>query len=166
MGKIAQKVGSIASAFDMDIHYHSRTFKKLPFDATYWSELHKMLPMVDYLSLHCPLKPETHQIINDRTISQLKSNCLVINTGRGQLIDENALADALNQGRIKGACVDVLTKEPPTSTNPLLNAANCLVTPHIGWRSKQARQRAITQTYENIEAFLNGNMIRAAIVTA
>ena len=113
----------------------------------------------DVLSLHCPLTPETHHLVNVRRLALMKGNAIVINTGRGALVDEQALADALNDGRILAAGVDVLQEEPPRHGSPLIHARNCHVTPHIAWGSSAARKRLLQTVTGNIKAFLDGSPV-------
>ena len=110
----------------------------------------------DVVSLHCPLTEATNHIINRDTIAMMKPTAIVINTGRGPLVDEAALAEALNSGRIAAAGVDVLEEEPPVHGSPLTDARNCYVTPHIAWATKAARQRLMAIAVENVKAFING----------
>ena len=110
----------------------------------------------DVVSLHCPLTLETQELVNAQRLAAMKSTAYLINTSRGGVIHEQDLADALNEGRIAGAGLDVLSTEPPPVSNPLLTAKNCLITPHIAWASRAARQRLIAATSENIGGFLDG----------
>jgi len=110
----------------------------------------------DVLSLHCPLTEETHHLVNAERLSWMKPTAILINTGRGPLIDEKALADALNQGRIMGAGVDVLQDEPPRNGSPLIGARNCFITPHIAWATHDARSRLMKIAVENVKAFMAG----------
>lgn len=110
----------------------------------------------DVLSLHCPLTEETHHLVNAERLSWMKPTSILINTGRGPLIDENSLADALNQGRIMGAGVDVLQEEPPRKGSPLIRARNCFITPHIAWATQAARSRLIKIAVANVKAFIEG----------
>ena len=110
----------------------------------------------DVLSLHCPLTEETHHLVNAERLSWMKPTAILINTGRGPLIDEKALADALNQGRIMGAGVDVLQDEPPRNGSPLIGARNCFITPHIAWATQAARSRLMKIAVENVKAFMAG----------
>lgn len=110
----------------------------------------------DVLSLHCPLTEETHHLVNAERLSWMKPTSILINTGRGPLIDENSLADALNQGRIMGAGVDVLQEEPPRKGSPLIGARNCFITPHIAWATQAARSRLIKIAVANVKAFIEG----------
>ena len=117
----------------------------------------------DVLSLHCPLSEKTKHIINKETLSWMKPTAIILNTGRGPLIDEQALADALREGRIYAAGIDVLTEEPPKNGSPLLNISNCHITPHIAWATLAARQRLMQIAIENVRAFLRGepqNMVQ------
>lgn len=113
----------------------------------------------DVVSLHCPLTPDTKHIINADTLAMMKPSAIVINTGRGPLIDEQALADALSQNKIYAAGVDVLTEEPPREGSPLIGLPNCFITPHIAWATRAARQRLLTIALENIKAFLAGKPV-------
>ena len=110
----------------------------------------------DVLSLHCPLTEETHHLVNAERLKLMKPTAILINTGRGPLVDEAALADALNEGRIMAAGVDVLQEEPPRNGSPLINARNCYITPHIAWATKAARERLLNIAVANVKAFLNG----------
>ena len=111
----------------------------------------------DVLSLHCPLTPDTKHIVNGETLSMMKKTAVVINTGRGPLVDEAALAQALNSGQIFGAGLDVLAQEPPVDDSPLIGAHNCHITPHIAWATKAARKRLLDVVEQNIGAFIKGN---------
>jgi glycerate dehydrogenase len=121
-------------------------------------ELRDLLPLADVLSLHCPLTPATERLIGARELGLMKADALIVNTARGGLIDSQALADALRAGRIGGAAIDVLTQEPPIDGNPLLapDIPNLLVTPHVAWSAREARQRCLDEVTANIEAFLRG----------
>ena len=110
----------------------------------------------DVLSLHCPLTPETHHLVNAERLALMKPSAIVINTGRGPLVDEQALADALNAGCIAAAGVDVLEMEPPRQGSPLIGARNCYITPHIAWATRAARQRLMQVAVQNIQAYMAG----------
>ena len=110
----------------------------------------------DVVSLHCTLTPETENLINPQRLAMMKSTAFLINTSRGPLVDEQALADALNSERIAGAGLDVLTIEPAKKDNPLLTAKNCYITPHIAWASRAARERLLQVTVDNVASFLAG----------
>jgi glycerate dehydrogenase len=121
-------------------------------------DLHEMLPQVDVLSLHCPLTPATRNLIAARELALMRPDALLINTARGGLVDAEALAQALRAGRIGGAAIDVLTQEPPVDGSPLLapDLPNLIVTPHIAWAAREARQRCIDEMAANVEEFLRG----------
>ena len=118
--------------------------------------LEEIFRRADVVSLHCPLTPHTGNIVNDRNLALMKETAFLINTSRGPLIDEQALAEALNNGRIAGAGLDVLAVEPPDEQNPLLKARNCYVTPHIAWATRAARARLLNIAVENVAAFVEG----------
>ena len=150
MGRIGAAVARIAAAFGMEVLVHRRT------PGPGRTDLAALLANSDVVSLHCPLTSETRQLINAERLALMKSTALLINTGRGALINETDLAAALHQGRLGGAGLDVLTLEPPEATNPLLQAPNCVITPHIAWATKAARQRLIVEVAANVEAILAG----------
>jgi len=110
----------------------------------------------DVVSLHCPLTPQTENLVDAERLALMKPTAFLINTSRGPLIDEQALADALNNNRIAGAGMDVLSTEPPAKDNPLLGAKNCHITPHIAWATRAARERLLKVTIDNVAAFLSG----------
>lgn len=155
-GQTGREVAKIAAAFGMRVLIHSRTKPaQLPLDAQ-WVSLDELLSRSDIVTLHCPLTPDTRHLINAERLACMRSTAFLINTGRGPLVDETALANALHTGRLAGAGLDVLSAEPPAPTNPLLTARNCLITPHIAWASKAARQRLMQITLANLRAFLAG----------
>lgn len=151
MGRIGRAVADIGKAFGMRVLGTSRSNPETPID-TLFSES-------DVLTLHCPLTEDTRHIVNARTLSLMKPNALLINTGRGPLVDETALADALNQGRIAGAGLDVLSSEPPSPDHPLFAAKNCVITPHNAWATHAARSRLLSTVVENVRAFLAGTPV-------
>ena len=155
-GQIGREVAKIAQAFGLNVLVHSRTKPNQLPSGVQWVSLNELLSHSDIISLHCPLTPDTHHLINPERLALLKPTAFLINTGRGPLVDEAALANALNAGRLAGAGLDVLSSEPPPPTNPLLTAKNCLITPHIAWASKAARQRLMETTVANLRAFLDG----------
>ena len=126
-------------------------------------DLDQLFSECDIVSLHCPLTPETHELVNARRLAMMKPNAILINTGRGPLINEQDLADALNSGKIYAAGVDVLSTEPPRADNPLLTAKNCYITPHIAWASAAARERLMQIMLDNIKAFLDEKPINSVI---
>jgi glycerate dehydrogenase len=121
-----------------------------------WLALDELVAAADVLSLHCPLTDATHQLVNAERLARMKPTAVLINTGRGPLVDEAALAAALHEKRIAGAGLDVLTAEPPEPTNPLLHAPRCVITPHVAWATREARQRLMRMTVDNVRAFLAG----------
>ena len=121
--------------------------------------LEALLRDSDVVSLHCPLTPQTRGLVNAERLSWMKPTALLLNTSRGLLIDETALAHALNSGKIGGAGLDVLSTEPPASTNPLLVANNCIITPHQAWGTRAARSRLMKIAVENVRAFLEGKSL-------
>lgn len=158
-GNIGKAVGRIAKAFGMDVlAAGSRETEEGRAIGTY-TDLDTLLAKSDVISLHCPLFPETEKIINQDTIAKMKDGVLILNTSRGPLIDEAALAEALQSGKVGGAGVDVLSQEPPAADNPLLTAPNCYITPHLAWASTEARARLIDITVDNLRQFINGTPV-------
>ncbi|MCD8322702.1 MAG: D-2-hydroxyacid dehydrogenase [Oscillospiraceae bacterium] len=158
-GNIGQATGKIAAAMGMNVIACSRSVRAEQ-DPSIYVSLEELLARSDVVSLHCPLTPETKGIINRDTIAQMKDGVILINNSRGQLIVEQDLAEALNNGKIAAAGVDVASTEPIRGDNPLLTAKNCLITPHISWAATEARQRIMDMTAENVQAFAAGNPIR------
>lgn len=155
-GRIGQKVGIIAKAFGMKVLAHSpHEYESGKAIGTY-VDLDTLLAESDVISLHCPLFPETEGIINQATIAKMKDGVILLNNGRGPLVVEQDLADALNSGKIQAAAVDVVSAEPIKGDNPLLTAKNCFITPHIAWATKEARQRIMDCAVNNVKAFLSG----------
>lgn len=153
-GRIGQAVGALARAFGMEVlAYHPRRSHQ---DGPYvdWDTL---LERSDILSLHCPLTPENHHLINGAAIAKMKDGAMLINTARGALVDEQALVQALNAGKLRGAAVDVVSQEPMTPDNPLLTCKRCIVTPHIAWAPVESRQRLLDCVVENIRSYLAGH---------
>lgn len=156
-GKIGKAVAVIARAFGMKVLAH--TNHPAPFDGVEFVTTDVLLAESDFVTLHCPLTPQTEGMVNAEFISKMKSSAVLINTSRGQVIDEQALADALNSGRLAGAGLDVLSAEPPKADNPLLGARNCLITPHIAWAGYETRARLMDICRHNVEAYLSGSPI-------
>lgn len=157
-GDIGQQVGEIALAFGMKVLVHTRTVRlDLP-QGVMWAERDTVLKESDIISLHCPLSPETAQFINQQTLALIKPKALLINTARGGLIDEAALAAALTQGKLF-AGVDVLSTEPPSADNPLLHVPNISISPHNAWATKEARQNLLNIAVANLNGFLKGEVI-------
>lgn len=160
VGNIGRAVARMAQTFGMQVMaYSSKSEEELQaMGIEKAKSLEALFNMSDAISLHCPLTAETKEIINANSIAWMKPNAILINTGRGPLINEQALADALNEGRLEAACLDVLCEEPPRSGSPLIQARNCFITPHIAWASLAARQRLLHIAKTNVEAFLNGTV--------
>ncbi len=156
-GHIGSKVAGIALALGMKVMVlSSKSADALPAGVNKAENLDELLKKSDVLSLHCPLTDSTRHFINADTLAKMKPSAILINTGRGPLVDEDALADALNKGKLRGAGVDVLSCEPPTIDNPLLYARNCYTTPHLGWATFEARQRLMDIAVANIANFIEG----------
>ena len=153
-GAIGRRVARIARAFGMNVAAHSRTRFEDP--ETPWLGLDELFARADVVSLHCPLTPQTERLVNARRLALMKPAALLINTGRGQLLDERAVADALNAGRLAGLGADVLSTEPPAPDNPLLTAKNTVITPHIAWATRAARQRLLDTAVRNLASFFAG----------
>ena len=157
LGHIGSRVAQIALAFGMKVKaLTSKPAEALP-DGIQKTDLKELLHTSDVISLHCPLTPGTHHLINAETIGWMNPEAILINTGRGPLVDDHALAAALESGRIKAYCADVMTEEPPKTDNPLLKVPNANITPHIAWATLEARQRLIQVATENVRAFLSGH---------
>ena len=156
-GRIGYQTAQVASALGMTIIAYNRHQHEVDLPNFEWADdLSYLLNEVDVLSLHCPLTPETEEIINRDNLAIMKDSAIIINTARGKLINNQDLADALNNGVIAGAGLDVLDVEPPSASNPLLSAENCIITPHISWATKEARGRLLDMAIENIKAFNAG----------
>lgn len=156
-GRIGQQTGRIAHAFGMHVIATDKIEPPANLDFPYRSaSLEELLRVSDVVSLHCPLTPETRQFINAQQIGLMKPSAILINTSRGGLIKEEDLAAALREKRIGAAAVDVLSTEPPPMGNPLVSAPNCLVTPHMAWATREARERLLKTVIDNVAAFLRG----------
>ena len=154
-GRIGQATAKLARAFGMQVIACSRTRKNTDPDVEY-VDMDTLLARSDFVSLHCPLFAENTRMVNGEFISKMKDGAFLINTARGGLLDEQAVADALAAGKLAGAAVDVVTEEPMKTYNPLLACPNCIITPHIAWAPKESRQRLLDCCVENIRAFLRG----------
>lgn len=155
-GKIGQAVGRLAAAFGMKVLYFDvHAAQDCGFARPV--SLEELLACSDVVSLHCPLFESTKELINARTIAQMKTGAFLLNASRGPLVDEAALAKALEDGKLAGAAVDVVSTEPIRGDNPLLRVKNCLITPHIAWAAKESRMRLMKIAAENVESFLQGN---------
>lgn len=154
LGSIGLQTARIASAFGMRILAYGRNHREMDLPHFRWCELDELMRLSDVVSLHCPLTPETEGIINAGNLSLMKRSAIIINTSRGKLINSKDLAEALNTGAIGGAGLDVLAVEPPEDTNPLLQAKNCIITPHISWATREARSRLLDMAVDNVKAFI------------
>lgn len=157
-GNIGREVIKIARALDMDILVYKRT-PGTDEDGIRYVDLETVLRNSDYVSLHCPLTPETRHIINKETLSMMKPSAFLINTSRGALVDEPALIDALKTGVIAGAALDVQETEPPAADNPLYTMDNVILTPHMGWKGLETRQRLVSILAGNIKSYLDGTPV-------
>ena len=158
-GNIGQATTRIALSFGMKVGvFTSKAQLELP-EGVKKMSLEEIFKNCDVVSLHCPLTPSTQEMVNAERLNLMKPNAILINTGRGPLINEQDLADALNEGKILAAGLDVLSTEPPLSTNPLLSARNCFITPHIAWATKEARIRLMRIAVNNLNEFMKGNII-------
>ena len=157
-GHIGMAVVKVAKALDMNILIHTRT-PKADGDGIRYVSLDELLAQSDYISLHCPLNDKTKHLINKDTIAKMKSNAVIINTGRGALINEADLCEALAAKRIHGAGLDVQEVEPPAEDSPLYTLDNVIITPHMGWKGFETRQRLVGIICDNVQAFLKGEPI-------
>jgi glycerate dehydrogenase len=155
LGNIGMQTAKLGVAFGMRVIYSSRHDKHTSVGE--FKSIEDVFRESDFVSLHCPLTDTNREFVNRNLLQTMKLGAYLINTSRGQLINEPDLADALNNNVIAGAALDVLSKEPPDGSNPLLKAKNCIITPHNAWSTKEARQRILDVTAQNIKAFLDGH---------
>lgn len=159
LGHTGSRTARIAISLGMEVYaYTSKSSFQLPHEIKKM-ELDELFSECDVISLHCPLTPDTREMVNASRLAMMKQTAILINTGRGPLINEQNLADALNAGRIYAAGLDVLNQEPPQADNPLLTARNCYITPHIAWASTAARKRLMQIAVENVKAYMEGKAI-------
>jgi len=159
LGHIGRRVAEIALAFGMQVKaMTSKKAEELP-AGIQKAELQSLLASADVVSLHCPLTEGTKHLIHRETLRLMKPSAILINTGRGPLVDDEALAEALNEGRLRAYCADVVTEEPPKADHPLLHAPNAFITPHIAWATVEARKRLLQTAIGNVEAFVNGHPV-------
>ena len=159
LGHIGRRVAEIALAFGMQVKaMTSKKAEELP-AGIQKAELQSLLASADVVSLHCPLTDGTKHLIHRETLRLMKPSAILINTGRGPLVDDEALAEALNEGRLRAYCADVVTEEPPKADHPLLHAPNAFITPHIAWATVEARKRLLQTAIGNVEAFVNGHPV-------
>jgi glycerate dehydrogenase len=159
-GRIGRKVGELAHAFGMEVMaFDPKTQESPNYSPFHWKSLEEVFAEADVVSLHCPQTKDNVNFVNEEMLALMKRDAFFINAARGGLVNENALADALNNERIAGAAVDVVSAEPIRPDNPLLSAPKCLISPHIAWATLGARQRLMAETVKNIRAFMSGNSI-------
>lgn len=154
-GSTGRRMAGLGLALGMNVLLYSRTQKPAP-DGCRWVDLETLFRESDVLSLHCPLTEETRKLVNKERLALMKPKAFLINTARGAVVDEKALAQALNEGRLAGAGIDVFTQEPPAPDHPLLTAQNCILTPHVAWATREARERLIETVAENLQRYLEG----------
>ena len=156
MGHIGRRVATIAMAFGMQVlAVSSKPQQELPAGVRKVST-DEAFAQSDVISLHCPLCADTHHLVNHSRLQTMKPTAVLINTGRGPLVDEHAVARALNEGRLAAYCADVMEQEPPAISNPLLQCSNAFITPHIAWATKEARQRLVAIAIDNVKAWASG----------
>ncbi|MBQ8077718.1 MAG: D-2-hydroxyacid dehydrogenase [Eubacterium sp.] len=155
-GSIGKRVARIAAAFGMRVLVSTPHIPEEKYENVTFVCLDELLINSDIVTCHCPLNAKTEKLINENTLSLMKNTAILINTSRGPVVDEIALADALNNNRLKAACVDVLSVEPPSDDNPLLHAKNCTITPHISWAAVETRARLLEILESNLKAYIDG----------
>lgn len=156
-GKIGRAVADIADAFGMSVAVYSpRRYEKDGGKKFTWMDLDGLLAVSDVVSLHCPLNKETQGLVNYDFISKMKTGSILLNTSRGAVVDDRALANALNSNYLSGAGLDVLSSEPPDKDNPLVTAKNCVITPHISWAAFETRERLMSICKDNFRAYFSG----------
>ena len=159
LGNIGQRVAVIAQAFGMEVlAYTSKTADQLP-SGIRKRTIDELLKESDVVTLHCPLAPGTHHLINSQTLQMMKPSAILINTGRGPLVNDQDVADALKANRLRAYCADVLSEEPPKADNPLLSCEHAFITPHIAWATMEARSRLIDVAIGNVKAFIDGQPV-------
>lgn len=163
LGNTGKATARIAASFGMQVcAYTSKPESQLP-EGIRKMELDDIFRECDIVSLHCPLTSDTKELVNAQRLSTMKPTAILINTGRGPLVNEKDLADALNRGIIAAAGLDVLSSEPPRYDNPLLTAKNCFITPHVAWATKEARIRLMNIAVENLKSYINGNVVNNVV---
>lgn len=155
-GRIGQAVGRLAKAFGMKVITYNRSESEEGRKIADYVDLDTLFTRSDIISLHCPLFPETEKIINSSNIAKMKNGAMLVNTARGGLVDEEALVEALESGKLRYAAIDVVSQEPMNADNPLLKTRKCIITPHIAWAPVESRQRLMDCVEENIRAYLEG----------
>ncbi|GMA68957.1 glycerate dehydrogenase [Leuconostoc litchii] len=158
-GHIAQKVAKLAHAFEMNVVFYNHLPKEVQENWLKQVSLDELLKISDVVSLHIIQTPQTLNLINKTTLAKMKRNAILLNTSRGKLINENDVAEALNNHKLYALATDVVSKEPIRETNPLLKAINCYITPHIAWAPLETRERLLSVTVSNIRAYLSGSIV-------
>lgn len=159
-GAIGQRMADIAVAFGMQVMACSRRQTDQSNRKNFrWASTVELIEQSDVVSIHCPLLPETKGLINKESLKKMKPSAFLLNTSRGPIVVDEDLAGALNNGTIAGAGLDVLSVEPPLADNPLFKAKNCIITPHIAWATKEARERLMQSVVDNLKAFISGNPV-------
>ena len=158
-GRIGRRVAALAKAFEMRVLVNTAHPEKYPDADVTFLPLDELLPRCDFVTVHCPMTPETDKLVNAAFLAKMKDGAFLVNTSRGGELDERAVADALNRGQLAGAGIDVLSTEPPAPDNPLLSAKNVFITPHIAWASYETRVRLMEILKENIRGFIEGKPV-------
>lgn len=164
MGRIGHNVAEIALAFGMEVITYTRSPEKIGIDQVRFKEMDELVKESDVISLHLPLTDDSQYLVDQSFLDQMKDEAYLINTARGGLIDEEALYNALHEKKIKGAGLDVLTKEPPRADHPLLTLSNCIVTSHMAWASLDARKKLIDIASDNIKTFIETGKVKHSLV--
>ena len=158
-GRIGMAVARILRAMNVRVLAYSRTERPEGWELADYVPLDDLIAQSDFIFLHCPLTPETEGIINAANIARMKDGVIIVNNGRGQLVVEGDLVAALTSGKVAYATVDVASTEPIRADNPLLSAPNCIITPHISWATKEARERIMQTTADNVKSFIDGKPV-------
>ncbi|MDR0928306.1 MAG: D-2-hydroxyacid dehydrogenase [Oscillospiraceae bacterium] len=158
LGRIGRRVAAVAQAFGLNVLAYDPSAGEAP-EGVALVSLETLLAASDIVSLHCPLTADNQGMINQQTINQMKQGAMLINTARGGLLNEADVAEALADGRLSGAAVDVLSTEPPKADNPMLTAPNCIITPHIAWAPLATRKRLLSIAIENVRCYLAGEAV-------
>jgi len=162
LGRIGYQTALIAQAFGMKVlAFDGYPKKELESETLRYTTLDELYELSDVISLHCPLFPDTEGMINKEAINQMKDGLMIINTSRGPLVNEEDVRDALNSGKLSGYACDVVSTEPVEMNNPLIEAKNCIITPHIAWAPKESRERLLNTAVENLKSYLNGQVVNA-----
>lgn len=164
MGRIGHNVAEIALAFGMKVITYTRSPEKIGIQEVRFKEMNELVEKSDVISLHLPLTDDSQHLVDQNFLGQMKEEAYLINTARGGLIDEEALYNALDHNHIKGAGLDVLTKEPPKADHPLLTLSNCIVTSHMAWASLDARKKLIGIAIDNIKTFIDTGKVKDSLV--